>query len=334
MENSAEDGTPAATGSRTCPACGLVNPGSATICDCGFDFITGKGRAAQPAIDTRWLRVVKVALVVSMLVPAVLVIAVSGELFPFGLLLAGAFGWYHWWLFSRLRKTRPKKGLAVAIGTGLVIFFYACVGFAIAWVGSETKVWLVPILVGLPSLVPVALVASAIKAYYTMGREPGDSNLLVKGLLRGLLYFFILGLPVAVVVPSLVRSPTAAHQASAVGSLRTINTADIMYESTYDRGYSPTLAALGPPPGNAQASAAAAGLIDSVLASGIKSGYTFSYSPGLADKAGRVKNYTVSARPLKYTKTGWNSYFIDETGVIRQTNEDRAATVKDPPLAG
>ena len=49
----------------------------------------------------------------------------------------------------------------------------------------------------------------------------------------------------AIAIPSLLRSRIAANQASAVGSLRTINTVEVAYASTYRTGYSPTLAALG-----------------------------------------------------------------------------------------
>lgn len=51
----------------------------------------------------------------------------------------------------------------------------------------------------------------------------------------------------AVAIPNLLRSRMAANEASAVGSLRSINTAQITYSMTYDkRGYAPSLAALGP----------------------------------------------------------------------------------------
>ena len=42
----------------------------------------------------------------------------------------------------------------------------------------------------------------------------------------------------AIAIPNLLRSRIAANQASAVGSLRTINTAEITYGTTYNIGYS------------------------------------------------------------------------------------------------
>src|SRR5579863_1509380 len=75
----------------------------------------------------------------------------------------------------------------------------------------------------------------------------------------------------AIAIPNLLRSRIAANQASAVGSLRTLNTAEITYSSTYNVGFTYSLGYLAPPAGNANPTSTAAGLIDSVLASGSKS---------------------------------------------------------------
>jgi prepilin-type N-terminal cleavage/methylation domain-containing protein len=81
----------------------------------------------------------------------------------------------------------------------------------------------------------------------------------------------------AIAIPNLLRSRIAANEASAVGSVRTLNTAEVTYASTYpDLGFTCTLANLGP--GGGTASSTSAGLIDNVLAAGVKSGYTFSLS--------------------------------------------------------
>lgn len=134
----------------------------------------------------------------------------------------------------------------------------------------------------------------------------------------------------AIAIPNLLRSRIAANQASAVGSLRTINTAAITYASTYNTGYSTTLAALGPP-ASGNPTAANAGLVDSVLALGVKSGYTFVYSAG-TPIAGRIDSYTVSAGPTGGAGNG-NFYFTDHSGVIRQ-NSAATATATDSPVAG
>jgi type II secretory pathway pseudopilin PulG len=79
----------------------------------------------------------------------------------------------------------------------------------------------------------------------------------------------------AIAFPNLLRSRMAANEASAVGSLRTINTACVTYSTNYPNiGYPATLAAMGPA---ASAASTSADLMDNVLAGGTKSGYTFAY---------------------------------------------------------
>ncbi len=139
----------------------------------------------------------------------------------------------------------------------------------------------------------------------------------------------------AIAIPNFIKSRMRANEAGAVQSARNIVTAEVVYSSTYGIGYAASLAALGPTPGNPLlVDANHAGLIDDVLAGGLKSGYKFTYTPGLPDATGHINTYTVVARPPEYGKTGTNSYFTDETGVIRQTSEDRPATATDPPLVG
>ena len=127
----------------------------------------------------------------------------------------------------------------------------------------------------------------------------------------------------AIAIPNLLRSKMAANESSAVGSLRTINTAEVTYATAYPNiGYSSTLGALG---GTAVGCAAAAGasqlnacLIDNVLATAVnvataKSGYYFTFAPGAVAGTG----YTVQAPPSTPGTTGQRFFFTDQTGVIR-----------------
>src|SRR5216684_1903025 len=81
----------------------------------------------------------------------------------------------------------------------------------------------------------------------------------------------------AIAIPNLLRSRMVANEASAVGSLRTINTACVTYSTTYGTGFPAALANLGPAN---PATAAQADLIDQVLVAGAKSGYSFTYVAG------------------------------------------------------
>ena len=146
----------------------------------------------------------------------------------------------------------------------------------------------------------------------------------------------------AIAIPNLLRSRIAANQASAVGSLRTLNTAEVTYATTFNTGYTATLGDLGPPStGNPVATAA--GLIDSVLSGSSnggstatqssKSGYTFTYTAGATDTSGRINTYGITATPISVGTTGTNYYFTDMSGVIRQ-NSTAVAGSSDSPLAG
>jgi type IV pilus assembly protein PilA len=136
----------------------------------------------------------------------------------------------------------------------------------------------------------------------------------------------------AIAIPNLLRSRIAANQASAVGSARTLNTAEITYSSTYNVGFSANMASLAPPAAGANPTSTAAGLIDSVLAGGAKSGYSFTYSPGASDSTGRINTYAITAVPIT-NSTGTNYYYTDQSGVIRQNSTTTAAST-DSPIGG
>jgi prepilin-type N-terminal cleavage/methylation domain-containing protein len=130
----------------------------------------------------------------------------------------------------------------------------------------------------------------------------------------------------AIAIPSLLRSRIAANQASAIESLRVLGTAEVTYSATYGNGYSTSLSVLGPVPTGGVASAAAAGLIDDLLANGAKSGYTFTYSPNLLDMTGRYNGYTILANPTQVGISGIDFYYEDETHVIRMNTTAQAGS--------
>jgi len=133
----------------------------------------------------------------------------------------------------------------------------------------------------------------------------------------------------AIAIPSLLRSKLSANEASAVHSLRTLNTACANYASTYGTGYPAAMSNLGPA---VVSSAAAADLIDSTLAGGIKSGYTFIYTAGPAGAGGVINTYTITADPNSRGNTGQRGFFTDQSFVIR-ANLTGTASATDPPVS-
>jgi hypothetical protein len=125
--------------------------------------------------------------------------------------------------------------------------------------------------------------------------------------------------------------PSQEQQLSAVGCLRSINTAEAYYAKEYGKGFSLTLAALGAPPEGAKVSPMAAGLLDSSLTRGTKSNFIFRYSAGPRGGDGKISTYTVVAEPLKWEK-GVKSFFTDQTAVIRETDQNRRPRASDVVL--
>jgi type IV pilus assembly protein PilA len=131
----------------------------------------------------------------------------------------------------------------------------------------------------------------------------------------------------AIAIPNLLRSKIAANQASAVGSLRTLNTACIAFSTSYGQ-FPAALSNLGPLGGTVTtASSTSADLIDSVLASGQKSGYTFTFNPG-----GSNQSYSITASPITPATTGQNMYYTDQSGVIRQDTSGSGAGPTSTPI--
>jgi len=118
----------------------------------------------------------------------------------------------------------------------------------------------------------------------------------------------------AIAIPNLLRARIAANEASAVSSLRALNTAQISYNSSYPTvGFATALSALSgtscAPPGSASSC-----LIDTALASGTKSGYSFV----LSGTSGTPNStYQFRADPLTPNQTGVRYFCSFADAVIR-----------------
>lgn len=186
--------------------------------------------------------------------------------------------------------------------------------------------------------VPLCFIAAIVLGHIALsdikksaGRLKGQ-GMAITGLVFG--YGCILFIPfiliiAAIAIPNLLRAKMAANEASAVGILRTYNSAMVAYASQCPNiGFPESVRNLGPGSGDCQG----ANLVEYLLAGpGIKNGYQFIYVAGPADVSGRVMSYTINADPITENTTGVRHFFVDESGVIRYWR-DAPATANSPPL--
>lgn len=128
-------------------------------------------------------------------------------------------------------------------------------------------------------------------------------------LIELLIVVVIIGIIAAIAIPNLLAARRSANEGSAISSLRTLHGAQMTYGSTYGNGnYAAAMTTLG-----------TNGLIDTVLAGGVKSGYTF--ASGAVDATSSVPaSFFFSAMPTGpsgITATGTRKFGVATDGVLK-----------------
>jgi type IV pilus assembly protein PilA len=152
-------------------------------------------------------------------------------------------------------------------------------------------------------------------------------------LIELLIVVAIIGIIAAIAVPGLMRARMSGNEASAIGSLRAINSSQSTYASSCGQGnYAGTLVVLGTPPVAGSDAFISADL--AVLAP-VKSGYALTFTAGAAAPAGvvscnagaMIQTYFVAADPQVANSTGARFFGTNQGGTIFQSTATPPATV-------
>jgi type IV pilus assembly protein PilA len=144
-----------------------------------------------------------------------------------------------------------------------------------------------------------------------MNTQQSRNNELGFTLVELLIVMSVILIIMAIAIPGMQKAVIRANETSAVSSVRMLNTMENQYSSSYPQhGFACSLTALGGKVGSGTPTPEAAQLINEDLASGSKSGYTFT------NNVDQYNSYTVNAVPNSVGHTGNRGFCSDENGQI------------------
>jgi len=159
-------------------------------------------------------------------------------------------------------------------------------------------------------------------------------------LIELLIVVAIIGIIAAIAVPGLMRARMSGNEASAIGSLRAINSAESTFSSSCGQGnYASTLVGLATPPATGSEGFISA---DLSLDPSTKSGYTITFTGGSAAPTGAIscssatlaQTYYVAADPQVPNSTGSRWFGTNQGGTIFQSTTGALTATQVGPVAG
>lgn len=142
-------------------------------------------------------------------------------------------------------------------------------------------------------------------------------------LIELLIVVAIIGIIASIAIPNLLASRRAANEGSALSAMRSIHSAQVTYLNTAGAGNYGELANLG-----------TERLLDEVLGSGTKSGYTFD-CPAANLTVGPPPTFFATAIPedtAAVSRTGNRSFAVADDGIVRGKVTDTAAASRSDTL--
>lgn len=122
-------------------------------------------------------------------------------------------------------------------------------------------------------------------------------------------------------VRSLLKDRRDQNERTAISSIRALNTALYLHRQKHPESYPKSLNEL----------ASVEALMKCGEPACLKSGYGYKYELLPATNLG--PRYVIQVRPIKYQNTGEQSFYSDESGVIRATPDNRPASAGDGPVS-
>lgn len=178
-------------------------------------------------------------------------------------------------------------------------------------------------LLGLGAIAGITLSIVALSNAKRNPREYGGQSMATAGLVLSILSIVMivpLGIVAAIVIPNVIASRRAANESASIATLRSIQSAQQVYQSTHGAGQYGNLDQL-----------AELGLITPELSTGFRYGYKFTVDVNAGVDG--LPRFQAVGVPVSYGSSGIRSFYVDESGVIRAgDNRGGRATERNTPL--
>lgn len=212
-----------------------------------------------------------------------------------------------------------RKGMAVVAMLCGLLALPVMIGGAVAAIPFGAPAAILGALVGL--VMTILALTLGIAGTVRVNKNPaefGGKGMAVAGIVLGCLLLFAavpVGVIGAVAIPNLLAARRAANEAAAVGTLRTIASAQTTYYATAGNGTYGSMEEL-----------IAAELLDPRMEAATRNGYGFELSNS-------GDSYELTATPADYPNSGMRSFYTSEDGVIHAADKHGAvADADDLPL--